>query len=88
MATLRSLTGVLIISRILAQFSWNTTTLAGNTTLAYIDEGRGSADGVGTAASFFRPTGVAIDATGAFALVVSRGVFVLQCRDERHHLLC
>lgn len=34
----------------------------------------GSADGVGSAARFFQPTGVAVDPTGTFALVVRAGI--------------
>ena len=42
------------------------TTLAGNAT-------RGRADGVGTAATFYSPGGVAVDAAGSTAIVVRGG---------------
>lgn len=44
------------------------TTLAGSTSQTY-----GHADGAGTAATFYNPIGIAMDAAGTFALVVRGG---------------
>ena len=49
------------------------TTLAGNTSGTVGMNNRGSANGVGTAASFFYPTGVCVDAAGTVAIVVREG---------------
>lgn len=43
---------------------WNVTTLAGTLLSS------GHADGVGTSASFYSPTGIAVDGAGMFAFVV------------------
>lgn len=48
------------------QIAGTVTTVAGNSSLP-----TGRADGVGTAASFFNPWGVAMDAAGTFAVIVS-----------------
>lgn len=55
----------------------NLTTLAGSIGSA------GNANGRGTAASFTNPTGVAVDAAGAFALVVRSLVQFLTCARTR-----
>lgn len=46
------------------------TTLAGNTSGAVGIDNNGHADGLGTATSFDRPSGVAMDSSGTFAVVV------------------
>ena len=45
-------------------------TLAGNNSGVSSYGNRGRADGLGTAASFSSPRGVAVDAAGTFAIVV------------------
>ena len=51
------------------------TTLAGN-----FPRTLGHADGVGLAASFYYPTGVALDANGSFAIIVRESVRVVEMR--------
>lgn len=49
------------------------TTLAGRNVGAIGVNNRGRADGQGTAASFYRPTGVAMDSAGSLVVVVRSG---------------
>lgn len=47
------------------------TTLAGNVAGTVSIDNNGHADGVGTAASFYRPYGVTVDSAGGIAFIVS-----------------
>lgn len=58
--------------RLINLTSGRVTTLAGNLSAIVGLNNNGRADGVGTLASFSSPSGVALDAAGVTAVIVSR----------------
>ena len=66
---------VLLLPQASAQAMGTVTTLAGGNGSTAI----GSTNGVGTAATFYYPDGVALSANGSFALVVSSAEYSEDC---------
>lgn len=55
------------------------TTIAGNTSGTVGSDNYGRKDGVGTAASFYQPFGIALDVAGTFMVVVRSCFFLSLC---------